>query len=124
MRQYFQQIIVMLFAVVFLADALNIDELFEHGAVQREDDLEQTIASENAQGNDDVGLPFSLSFAKDESTSPQRRLEIVDVDSPSLEASYVGADQSASIVHEGESHFILPSAHATISLYRLCRIQV
>lgn len=124
MRQSLRQFVVLLFILVFLADALNIDAIFEYGAVQREDDIEQALASENSNCSLDISLPFSLSFVKDETTSQEVKLEIVDVDSPSLEASYIGADQTATIAPEGNPSFVPLSAHTAISLYSLCRIQV
>jgi hypothetical protein len=124
MRQSLRQFAVLSFALVFLADALNIDALFEYGALQREDDVEQAVASENSMCSLDVSIPFSLSFAKDETTSQKGKLEIVDIDSPSLEATYVGADETATLSPEGNPSFVPLSAHTAISLYSLCRIQV
>lgn len=124
MRPSFRQFVVPLFVLVFLADAMNIDALFEYGAVQREDDTEQAIVSVISNGGSDTCIPSRSTLANFDAKSQKVKLEIVDIDSPSLEATYVGADQISALSPEGNSSLVPLSARTTISLYSLCRIQV
>lgn len=124
MRPSFRQFVVLLFVFVFLADAMNIDALFEYGAVQREDDAEQSLVSAISNGSSDTSIPSLPELANNDAKSKKVKLEIVDIDSPSLEASYVGADQTTAHSPEGNSSLVPLSAHTTISLYSICRIQV
>jgi hypothetical protein len=114
----------MLFVLAFLADAINVDELFGLNSFQRDDASDSDgipgIVTSSSTENPLKPLSFSTLAPKSE----KARLELVDVDSPSLEAVYVSRDEMTPFLQETDS-FVLPqSAAHQFNFYSLCKIQI
>ncbi len=123
-HQTFQRIAVILFVVAFLADAINVDELLGLNSFQRDDDSGTTEQTASFLTNATTNLPGSLSFSSVNPTAHKSKLELVDVDSPSLEAAYVSRDEISPIITNTETIETPVSVHAGLSFYSLCKLQI
>ncbi len=122
--QTLQRIAVLLYVVLFLGDAINVDELFGLKSIQREDDViaaEQTAAISPSSS---LNLLNSLALSGIKPKSHKLKLELVDVDSPSLEASYVSRDDVTQRIHETDTDTAPVSVGTELSFYSLCKLQI
>lgn len=123
-RQTFRQIAVVLFVLAFLADAINVDELFGLTSFQRDDDSDSADNSTILTSTSTENLLKALSFSNITPNSLKTRLELVDVDSPSLEAAYVSRDEITPFIQKTDT-FVLPVSVSTVlNFYSLCKIQI
>ncbi len=119
-----QQFILLLYVVLFLADAVNVDEVLGLTSFTREDDAinsdQAALLAPAASLNPLKNLTISCNKLKTHRT----RLELVDVDSPSLQASYVSRDQVTPLILETHSHIVLPTRSTEFSFYSLGKLQI
>jgi hypothetical protein len=121
----FQQGAIFFFILLFLADAINVDELLSRTSIEREDDLGQLASSDPATTDlGTISLQHSFSFSSTTPKAPKLRMEIVDVDSPFLEAAYVSRDAIMLFIQETDKFTLPVSAPTELNFYSLCRIQI
>ena len=123
-KKVFRLIAVMLFVMAFLADAINVDELFGLTSFQRDDD---------SNSDDSPGIVTSysseiplkpLSFSSATPKSQKAKLDLVDVDSPSLEAVYVSRDEMTPFFLETDACVLPVTIDHQVNFYSLRKIQI
>ncbi len=123
-RKALQNTALIVFIALFLADAINVDELFGVSSIQHDD--ETSVVDQSAvsilSGSGILTPPAGYSNLP--RTSGKFKLELIDVDSPSLEAAYISRDEIAPLILAGESPSTLASEHPEPSFYSLCKLQI
>jgi hypothetical protein len=123
-RKIFRQFAVILFVLAFLADAINVDEILGLTSFDRNDDPEFVDHSTDLNSALAKNLLNSLSFHAINPNSSKSGLELVDVDSPTLEASYVSREAIMLFIQETDALALPVSASTELNFYSLCKIQI
>ncbi len=119
-----QKTAIIFFVALFLADAINLDELFGSSAIRHEDETSVVDQSSSEAAVPVTGLQLPIRFSGFPRTPAKVRLELIDVDSPSLEAAYVSRDEVAPLVLAARTPIVPPSAQTEPSFYSLCKLQI
>ncbi len=119
-----QQVILLLYVVLFLADAVNVDEVLGLTSFTREDEVIDSDQAALLAPAASLNSLNNLTISSNKLQAHKTRLELVDVDSPSLQASYVSRDQVTPLILQTQSHIFVPSAVTEFSFYSLCKLQI
>lgn len=122
--QTLRQIAVVLFVLAFLADAINVDEIIGLTSFDRDDDPDVVDNSTILNSSLTENLLKSLSLSSVTPTSQETKLELVDVDSPSLEAVYVSRDKITPFIQKSDIFVVPVSASTELNFYSLCKLQI
>lgn len=109
---------------MFLADAINIDEIFGLTSFEREEALTSESVSTELNSISAENLLKSLSFSSNVTKSHKSKLELFDEDGPSLEPAYASHDEIALMIRETDSFFVPISPDSKVSFYSLGKLQI
>ncbi|HEY6953556.1 MAG TPA: hypothetical protein VI758_14205 [Bacteroidota bacterium] len=123
-RRPIQRFAVAVFVLMFMADAINIDEMMGLTSFEREEDLAGEFASARFNSGSTKNHGESCSFSTNASKSHKPRLELFDEDSPSLGATYVSRDSIVPMLREEETFLVPVSPSTNSSLHSLCKLQI